>query len=441
MTSGAALGSSGGYCCCGRAVDIVSVVEFDRTGEFLAAGDRGGRVVVFERVQSEEAPCEYRFYAEFQSHEPEFDYLKSLEIEEKINKIVFCRSPMQRSSLLLLTTNDKTIKLWRVFDKGVMGGTRSSSLYVGSSGSSSSSSSDAGSSQLVLPRVGHREVQKTASTRRVFSNAHAYHINSLSLNSDAETFISSDDLRINMWNLEVSDRCFNIVDIKPANMEELAEVITSSLFHPTHCHEFMYSCSNGVVKLADMRQAALCDNHAKVFSAVEDQTTKSFFSELVVSISDIKFTPDGRYILARDYLTVKVWDTHMEREPMAVIPLHEYLRPKLCDLYEKDCLFDRYEVSPSPNGRAFSTATYHNYFLIYDILPTGAPLTEPVPSLRIKLGGNKRKTEDQIDVNAISFTKKPLHVAWHPRDDVIAIGASNNLYLYASHWSNADHTP
>lgn len=29
---------------------------------------------------------EYRFYAEFQSHEPEFDYLKSLEIEERVNR-------------------------------------------------------------------------------------------------------------------------------------------------------------------------------------------------------------------------------------------------------------------------------------------------------------------------------------------------------------------
>ena len=28
-----------------------------------------------------------RFFTEFQSHEPEFDYLKSLEIEEKINQI------------------------------------------------------------------------------------------------------------------------------------------------------------------------------------------------------------------------------------------------------------------------------------------------------------------------------------------------------------------
>ena len=30
---------------------------------------------------------EYNVYSTFQSHEPEFDYLKSLEIEEKINKI------------------------------------------------------------------------------------------------------------------------------------------------------------------------------------------------------------------------------------------------------------------------------------------------------------------------------------------------------------------
>jgi hypothetical protein len=32
------------------------------------------------------APFEYRYTTEFQSHEPEFDYLKSLEIEEKINQ-------------------------------------------------------------------------------------------------------------------------------------------------------------------------------------------------------------------------------------------------------------------------------------------------------------------------------------------------------------------
>lgn len=50
-----------------------------------------------------------------------------------------------------------------------------------------------------------------ATARRVFSNAHTYHINSISVNSDNETYLSADDLRINLWNLEITDRSFSIL--------------------------------------------------------------------------------------------------------------------------------------------------------------------------------------------------------------------------------------
>lgn len=46
---------------------------------------------------------EYNVYSTFQSHEPEFDYLKSLEIEEKINKIRWL--PQQNAAHFLLSTN------------------------------------------------------------------------------------------------------------------------------------------------------------------------------------------------------------------------------------------------------------------------------------------------------------------------------------------------
>lgn len=51
---------------------------------------------------------------------------------------------------------------------------------------------------------------------------------SYSMFSDGETFISTDDLRINLWNLEISGQCFNIVDMKPSNMEDL----TGTCVHP-----------------------------------------------------------------------------------------------------------------------------------------------------------------------------------------------------------------
>lgn len=114
--------------------------------------------------------------------------------------------------------------------------------------------------------------------------AHTYHINSISINSDGETYLSGDDLRINLWNLDISEQSFSmpnhghiivghtshfflllldIVDIKPANMEELTEVITAAEFHPSHCNLFMYSSSKGTIKLSDMRASALCDQHSK----------------------------------------------------------------------------------------------------------------------------------------------------------------------------------
>lgn len=51
---------------------------------------------------------EYNVYSTFQSHEPEFDYLKSLEIEEKINKIRWL--PQQNAAYFLLSTNGKPDK-------------------------------------------------------------------------------------------------------------------------------------------------------------------------------------------------------------------------------------------------------------------------------------------------------------------------------------------
>lgn len=118
-------------------------------------------------------------------------------------------------------------------------------------------------SSLKLPRMTHHDTVVAAVPRRVYANAHAYHMNSISPNSDGETFLSSDDLRINLWNLNIQNRSFNIVDIKPPNMEELSEVITAAEFHPTSCNWFLYASSKGTIKLADMRQHALCDQHSK----------------------------------------------------------------------------------------------------------------------------------------------------------------------------------
>lgn len=63
--------------------------------------------------------------------------------------------------------------------------------------------------QLRIPTLDHFDTVPAATCKKNFSNAHAYHINSISQNSDRETFLSADDLRINLWNYDVSDQSFS----------------------------------------------------------------------------------------------------------------------------------------------------------------------------------------------------------------------------------------
>lgn len=58
------------------------------------------------------------------------------------------------------------------------------------------------------------------------------------------------------------------------------------------------------------------DSFSTVFEEPEDPSNRSFFSEIISSVSDVKFSHSGRYMLTRDYLTVKVWDLNMEARPI-----------------------------------------------------------------------------------------------------------------------------
>ncbi|ODV91327.1 hypothetical protein CANCADRAFT_32004 [Tortispora caseinolytica NRRL Y-17796] len=440
--------------------DIISAVEFDHTGNYLATGDKGGRIVLFERSFNKRG-CEYKFFTEFQSHDPEFDYLKSLEIEEKINKIKWCRR--QNMAHFLLSTNDKTIKLWKVFQKNIKVVAENNLSNSNSASTAPGQWSPSDISKLRLPRMTLHESITTATPRRIYSNAHAYHINSISVNSDDETFLSADDLRINLWNLEIPNQSFNIVDMKPANMEELSEVITVAEFHPTSCNIFAYSSSKGTIRLADMRESALCDVHAKMFEEQPDPDSRSFFAEIISSISDFKFSQDGRYIVSRDYLTVKIWDVAMEREPIKTINTHEHLQKRLCDAYDNDSIFDKFEVELRGDGSSVMTGSYNNNFMIYpdatdpdaedtEIVlqadksafrakkvgvptPMGAGLSSGV-GIGSRFGSSSPSRNNAIrrdlDAESIDFNKKILHMSWHPNEDSIAIAATNNLFVFST---------
>lgn len=476
-------------------IDIISSIEFEKSGDYLAVGDRGGRVVLFERKDAKETQNqqhsrneleemdfmakvhpEFQYKTEFQSHEPEFDYLKSAEIEEKINKVRWCARP--NGSLFIFSTNDKTIKLWKVkedkvkkvkevdpnpfvcsenallaersFSSGQHTPAVANGYHTEWRENMTKNTSLSGEEHM---RIAHDGKAAPARCRKVYAHAHDYNINSISNNSDGETFLSADDLRINLWNLEISDQCFNIIDMKPSNMEDLTEVITSAEFHPTYCNMLAYSSSRGFIRLVDMRQSALCDHSARILQDGESRGFKSFFTEIITSISDIKFASDGRHILSRDYMNLKLWDMHNDASPVAVYKIHEHLRPKLSDMYNNDSIFDKFGCCLSGDGLHFATGSYSNLLRIFSFgvgteegisieaskSPNRKTHLQSAPrtrrsSLSNLTRGFYRQGHDHSSSGSNEFScnlnSKILNLAWHPTTNLIACGAGNSLFMY-----------
>lgn len=148
----------------------------------------------------------------------------------------------------------------------------------------------------------------------------------------------------------------------------------------------------------------------------------------------------------------------MERQPVKTIPIHEHLRPRLCDTYENDSIFDKFEVTFSGDARNVMTGSYNNNFMIYPTEPgndtevvlqadksafKAKKVGIPTPMGGTSPGGGKdggkkgsranspaggvQRMRKETDADQIDFNKKILHMSWHPQEDSIAIAATNNV--------------
>lgn len=86
------------------------------------------------------------------------------------------------------------------------------------------------------------------------------------------------------------------------------------------------------------------------------------------------------------------------------------------------------------------TGSYNNFFRMFDrdtkrdiTLEASRENMKPRTVLKPRkvCSGGKRK-KDEISVDCLDFNKKILHAAWHPSDNIIAVAATNNLYLFQS---------
>ena len=398
--------------------DIISALSFDKSGDYLTVGDRAGRLILFQRnlhTKSKTPFNEFVYLTEIQSHYKEFDFLQSTDIEEKINCIEWINAPNE--NLMILSANDKTIKLWKITNKAA----KKSEKFPTRTGLTQQN--------LKMPKLKTLEQNLYPSLKRSFPSLHNYHIHSLSMNPNGTHFISSDDLSVLLWDLEELKVSHGLINIKPPSLNELTEVITSAVFNHVNESLFAVGTSKGILKLFDTRESARFANNGVFFADEALKKNKNLFTDIVSSIADLKFSVDGNQITTRDYLCTKVWDQRKSKEPVKVVKLFEPFNAKLYDVYEQDIIFDKFNLGLSPDGKSFVTGFYNNYFHIGDL--------EGTKNTQFELNFNKKTISKNISPNYFEtlssnfdLTKKVSKAVWNPVHDCVVLASLNCLFIY-----------
>mmetsp|Transcript_16714 Transcript_16714/g.25149 ORF Transcript_16714/g.25149 Transcript_16714/m.25149 type:complete len:876 (-) Transcript_16714:245-2872(-) len=371
--------------------DYVTSLQLDPSGNYIAIGDSQGRIGIFDASESKDMLGEdpYQFYEEFVSHHPDFDTLYSRRIPTNIIAVSWLKK--QSRSLHVLATNEKTIKLWRL--KEIR--------------------KDQG--QLNIVPVLSKEFEK--GHQRFF-------IHSLSVMSDGETFISADELMLNMWHVERADSHFTLIDDLPEqdDMVEVNRIITSAKADPELCYRFLYTTSVNEVNICDLRARCMQNRPAMILqSTIKANNMSPEVSRELQCITDADFALDNHTVVTRNFSSVRVWDLRKPTGPRMTMTVHEQDPSLFSELCSNGCLVDDFRVGVNRNATGVVTGSYDDYFIAYDMVNNRKKWLQARHAHDFLSAETPRMNE---------IGRKVLHVDWHDERDIITVASSHSVYVY-----------
>lgn len=326
--------------------DSITVIRYSKDGLLLATGDSSGKISVF-RTDPYLTPCTY-----FTSHCRSSDYALGIEVESDIKQVEWINSHPRRASLL--SANTKSVKLWTIYNPII-----DNSLHVDSTHTRKKTSFDSDNNSN---RIAPSQKFPKAVCRSVYESDPNFTIHSVSLSSNCFQFISSDEIRVVLWDLDHSESSCTVVDSKPQIYDTMSEVITCARFHPEQSSVFLWGTTKGYIKIGDFRTRMLWDRPAATFKYQYDQ---NLLSELVDAVLSAQFCGDKSYIIVRDLFTTKVWDIRNTKAPLITHKLFD-VQGDIEELIQSGQLADEFEVRVSSPSSNFCTGGPGQVF-VYNI--------------------------------------------------------------------------
>lgn len=150
---------------------------------------------------------------------------------------------------------------------------------------------------------------------------------------------------------------------------------------------------------------------------------------MISSYSSLCFFNNNKYIASRDFLTVKVWDVCKTDKPIITVTLQEGIKSKLCEIFQNDCIFDKFNISISKDSNTLLTGNYNNSFhainvndsanMQYDINYKKQTICRPM------LPGK------QNPLGKMDYSRKTIALDFSPTTNMLAVASLNCFTTYA----------
>lgn len=184
-----------------------------------------------------------------------------------------------------------------------------------------------------MPKLQNNYVGYKANLQKCFPSLHLNPIKQISQSFNEQYLLSADESQIFLWDVERPQRPYLVCDQTAGKIEDNSQVINCCQMHPKHDSIFLYGMSKGILNIGDLRISSNADKNSISFKSITGRQS-NIILDLISNISSAIFTQNSKYIISRDFLTVKVWDVCNSKKPLNTIILQESLKSKLSEMVD-----------------------------------------------------------------------------------------------------------
>ena len=149
---------------------------------------------------------------------------------------------------------------------------------------------------------------------------------------------------------------------------------------------------------------------------------------MLSSYSSGDFTKQGKYIVSRDYLSVKIWDICNTKKPVTNVVLYDGFKSKLSEMFENEAIFDKFAVKASPDGNTIAAGSYNNWMHLVD---TDGANTQFEMNYKKSTVARSIQGKGNAALPRVDYLKKCNALDFHPGKNTVAVASLNCFFVFS----------